>query len=89
MGLLIDRHDQIDRIEGRIDGLAARAAKLLEREQELTVTIGELHALAEQPAGRLRTRRRARRLARRRHPGPREARRPVARSAADSQFSGS
>ena len=64
MALLIDRHDQIGRIEVRIGRLGARATKLLGREHDLVASADALRPLIEQPAGRLRTRRRNRKLAR-------------------------
>ena len=64
MALLIDRHDQINRIEDRIGRLSARAAKQLAHERDLLGTVQELREAAGQPGGRLRAKRRNRKLAR-------------------------
>jgi|GEM_PF-3124046 len=54
MALLLPRSDQIDRIEGRIEKLRDRAAKLLEREQHAGERVRELRAVIDGSPGRLR-----------------------------------
>lgn len=64
MRLRMGRRRRIGRIEGRISSLRDRAADLLEREQADERRLSELRDIAPQPAGRLRSARRARALRR-------------------------
>jgi hypothetical protein len=64
MALLLNRPSRIDRITLRIDRLGERAAKLLEREEKIGTEVETLRTEARQPAGRLRSRLRARSIGR-------------------------